>query len=181
MVTLPTLHTSRFVLRPVTIDDLEVFHRLWTNSETAALIKRHPHRSHPQSEERLQKLLLRQDRGELMTWAITAGGPMMGYVGLCRFVPEHRRAEVSYESEPAHRGRGVVAEALEALVGYAFGTLGLHRLEGHVDPDNAPSMRVLERCQFVREGLMRQNYAYDGVFYDTVIYGRLTPSDAVQD
>ena len=51
-------------------------------------------------------------------------------------------------------------------------TLGLHRVEGHVDPDNVRSVRVLERTSFVREGVLRANHLFDGNFYDTVIYGR---------
>ena len=110
-----------------------------------------------------------------MTWVITdkADGPMLGLVGLCRFVHEHRRAEVAYELLPEYRGRGLVSEAVDRVVEYAFTGLGLHRVEGHADPANTKSVRVLERCGFSREGLLRENYLFGGKFYDTVIFGCL--------
>jgi RimJ/RimL family protein N-acetyltransferase len=37
----------------------------------------------------------------------------------------------------------------------------------------APSIRLAERVGFRREGLLREDYAYDGRFYDTVVYGKL--------
>jgi hypothetical protein len=48
----------------------------------------------------------------------------------------------------------------------------LYRVEGHVDPDNARSIRMLKRTWFVREGVLRENHLFDGRFYDTAIYGR---------
>jgi ribosomal-protein-alanine N-acetyltransferase len=65
------------------------------------------------------------------------------------------------------------------VVRHAFEDLRLHRIEGHVDPDNARSIGVLERTSFLREGVLRGNFLFNGTYYDTVIYARtkaLTPA-----
>jgi RimJ/RimL family protein N-acetyltransferase len=68
-----------------------------------------------------------------------------------------------------------MSEALRLLVDFAFGSLGLHRLEADVDPRNGPSLRLLERLGFRREGLLRERYHAQGEIQDSVILGLLAP------
>ena len=145
VASMTSLKTSRLVLRPPAFSDIEAFHALWSDSAVTKHIKRHPHTTRTQSEARLERMLERHAAGDIKSWVFTEPeGPMLGFVGLCRFVPEHRRAEVAYELLPTHWGKGYVREALLEVVDHAFDTLMLHRLEGHADVDNARSIRVLE-------------------------------------
>jgi [ribosomal protein S5]-alanine N-acetyltransferase len=60
--------------------------------------------------------------------------------------------EVAYGTDPAHRGRGFATEVAQALTRFAFAS-GLVRLvRAHTKPDNAASIRVLEKCGFRRIG-----------------------------
>jgi RimJ/RimL family protein N-acetyltransferase len=56
---------------------------------------------------------------------------------------------------------------------FAFGRLGLHRVFADTDPRNAPSIRVLERLGFRREGLLREHYLVQDEPQDAVVYGLL--------
>ena len=51
-------------------------------------------------------------------------------------------------------GRGFMTEAMRGVMDLAFGELGLHRLHAVCDVDNAPVLRVLEKCGFRNEGRM---------------------------
>ena len=64
-------------------------------------------------------------------------------------------------------------EALTALIGYAFRTLDLHRIEADADPRNAASVRVLEHLGFVREGLLRERWHVGGEVSDSLLLGLL--------
>jgi ribosomal-protein-alanine N-acetyltransferase len=154
-------------------EDIEVVHELWSS----IAVKRHPLRSREESEARLTRTLASIEAGELASWAVTEppSESALGFVGLCRFERTHQRAEVAYELLPKHWGKGLASRALACVVRHGFETLALHRLEGHVEPDNVRSMRVLERVGFVREGLLRENYFAHGVFHDTVVYGKIAP------
>ena len=74
--------------------------------------------------------------------------------------------------EPYAR-RGFMTEAVRALAPYAFSALRLHRLEAACIPTNAPSMRLLESCGFVREGYARQYLCINGLWQDHLLYARL--------
>lgn len=71
-----------------------------------------------------------------------------------------RRAEIGYTLAPAHQGRGYATEAVAALVGYAFGTLGVERIQATADERNAPSIRVVERLGF--EAVARVHTTFKG-------------------
>jgi ribosomal-protein-alanine N-acetyltransferase len=56
---------------------------------------------------------------------------------------------------------------------YGFEFMKLHSVEANVNPDNTPSIKLLERNNFSREAYFKENYFYDGKFLDTVIYSLL--------
>ncbi len=85
----------------------------------------------------------------------------------------HRRAELGYALGSSHWRRGYMIEALPALIGHAFGDLALRRLEADVDPRNEPSLRLLDKLGFKREGLLRERYDVNGELQDTVLLGLL--------
>jgi ribosomal-protein-alanine N-acetyltransferase len=70
-------------------------------------------------------------------------------------------------------GRGYMTAALRLLLPTLFGELSLHRVEAACIPGNAASVRVLEKCGFVREGLARRYLCINGVWQDHLLFGML--------
>ncbi len=99
-------------------------------------------------------------------------GPL-GSIVLSSVERVHSRAMVSFWVAPEARGQGVAAQALWLLAGWAFGSLGLTRLELFIEPDNVASQRAAVRCGFVREGLLRSRWVSKGLRRDSVVYGLL--------
>ena len=66
-----------------------------------------------------------------------------------------------------------MSEGLAALIDHSFATLKLRRLEADVDPDNANSLRILDRMGFRREGLLRERWNVGGAIQDSVFLGLL--------
>jgi len=71
------------------------------------------------------------------------------------------------------QGRGFATEALRAVLGYLFSTLGKHRVFGSVDPRNAPSLALLERVGMRREAHFVESLWFKGAWADDVIYAML--------
>lgn len=69
--------------------------------------------------------------------------------------------------------QGYMTAALRALIPFGFDTLRLHRLEAACIPDNAASIRLLEKTGFRREGYARQYLCINGVWQDHLLFARL--------
>ena len=69
--------------------------------------------------------------------------------------------------------KGYMTAAVRALIPYSFTALRLHRLEAACIPDNAASIRLLEKTGFTREGYARSYLCINGVWQDHLLYARL--------
>ena len=69
--------------------------------------------------------------------------------------------------------QGYMTAALRALIPFCFGTLRLHRVEAACIPSNKPSIALLEKTGFQREGYARQYLCINGVWEDHLLYARL--------
>jgi len=78
-------------------------------------------------------------------------------------------AMLGYAIDAAHEGRGLMREALQAVLADAFGRLGLHRVQANVRPENERSLALLARLGFEREGLAREYLFIDGAWRDHVM------------
>jgi ribosomal-protein-alanine N-acetyltransferase len=88
---------------------------------------------------------------------------------------EHYRGEVGYVLLPEYQGKGIMHEALGAVIAYGFDVMKLHSIEANTNPNNTPSHKLLERHGFVREAYFKENYYYNGKFLDSAIYSLITP------
>jgi len=82
-------------------------------------------------------------------------------------------ATLGYWMGAPHAGKGFMARAVRAAVTFAFATLRLHRIEASCLPTNDPSIRLLERCGFKREGLARAYLRINGMWQDHLLYAIL--------
>ena len=111
----------------------------------------------------------------LFQWGIelTGNGRIIGTCTLAEVSVQNRRAELGFALGRAWWGQGYAREAVEALLGFAFGRLNLHRVEADADPRNDASIRLLERVGFVREGTLRERWIVAGETQDTAFFGLL--------
>ncbi len=77
-------------------------------------------------------------------------------------------AFLGYKLDKDYINKGYMSVAVEMLVEYAFEELGLHRIEANVMPRNKASLRVLEKNQFINEGISKYYININGVWEDHV-------------
>jgi RimJ/RimL family protein N-acetyltransferase len=104
-------------------------------------------------------------------------GAFLGIAALVAIEREENQAEIGYVVAREARGRGIATRALRLVTDYALGQVGLERVQLVIDVENEPSLRVAERCGYVREGVARSLYVKPGRRADMVVYSRL-PGDS---
>ncbi|MEE1620451.1 GNAT family protein [Zafaria sp. J156] len=75
-------------------------------------------------------------------------------------------ASIGYWVDGARAGNGLAPDAVALAADFCFGTLGLHRLEINIRPENAPSLRVAEKLGFRDEGVRERFLHIDGAWAD---------------
>ncbi|WP_200799902.1 GNAT family N-acetyltransferase [Hymenobacter daecheongensis] len=175
---MPTLTTARLMLRPLRPADAPDLFVLRADPQVMRFIPRPLAQTVADAEEYIVQSNERMAEGQLLNWGLTlrSDDRVIGTIGYFRLKPEHFRAEIGYLLHPGHHGTGLMQEAVAAVLDYGFGTMNLHSVEAVVDPENAASIRLLERNRFVREGHFRQNEFFDGKFLDTAYYSLLHPA-----
>jgi len=105
--------------------------------------------------------------GRCLPFAVTYDDRLAGQVTVASIVRgAFQSANVGYWLDGRLAGRGVIPTALAMVVDHCFTTVGLHRVEANVRPENAPSRRVVEKLGFRQEALHERFLFIDNAWRD---------------
>lgn len=171
--TVPTLETSRLLIRCLRMEDAPAMLDILSDEETVRFWGRPMMTELSQAETYTRENLQWMEDGHCLYWGLEekTSGRMIGTCTLFRLDSDNRRGEIGYLLNRAYWQLGLMSEALECVIAYAFGELKLHRLEADTDPDNIASIRILERFGFQREGLFRDRWLINGRWCDSLMLG----------
>lgn len=113
--------------------------------------------------------------GEFAVWSIVdAQGRFSGNCMVVRIDADQRTAMVAYRTAPWARGKGLATAAVAAMTHWAFGPVGLERLELVHAVANPASCRVADKAGFVFEGTLAGGYRDDaGTRWDSHLHALL--------
>jgi ribosomal-protein-serine acetyltransferase len=116
------------------------------------------------------------DQGRAARFAVRdrQSGELIGVVGLDSCVHLHRSCELGYWLRREFTGRGLMTEAADACVRFAFERMGMHRIRCAAATDNVPSLRVIGRLGFRFEGIARQAEWVGSRWLDHALFARLS-------
>lgn len=105
--------------------------------------------------------------------AIRYRSKVTGMIGFHKVDWLNHSTSIGYWLGEAYQGRGIITRSCRCLIDYAFGNLGLNRIEIRCAPGNTRSRAIPERLGFREEGTIRQaEWLYDR-YVDHIIYGML--------
>jgi len=170
----PVLVTG-LVLREIAEHDVEAVFEMESDPVAMRFWSRLPMQDISEARESVERGMGFFSSRTALKWCVTrpADDRMLGHLSLFNFSEQSGRADIGYGLGRAHWGQGFMHEALTAVVDYAFGPLGLRRLEADVDPRNQASLRAVERLGFTRKGLLRERWQVGDEISDTVFLGLL--------
>jgi len=195
----PILRTERLVLRPMTTEDGPALFELRTDPVINRYIDRLPTTELEDALRFIEKIDKGIRDNHWLYWAIAEATSkedqsheghegqgvlkdhgvlkdqelnydhLIGTICLWNFVPTDDKAELGYELSAARQGRGLMSEAVEAVLAYGFGTIGLSAVEAAVHPENAASVKVLKRAGFTLVGTF-EDTTLNGEAVEMLIY-----------
>ena len=113
--------------------------------------------------------------GRTLPFVITYDGALVGQVTLGNITwGSLRGGYIGYWVDQAVAGRGVMPTAVALVCDHAWATMGLHRIEVNIRPENVASRRVVEKLGFREEGLRPAYLHIDGGWRDHLSYALTT-------
>lgn len=176
----PAPHIDQVIVRPITLEDAEVFHRLVSRERDRLRLY------FPMTVERtadpvhtaayVAELVARASVPEMrchLVWIEGTEEPV-GVVFLKNFDLRVMKCELAYFTALGAQGRSVATNAVAWAVDEAFRRYNLQRVFVRIDPSNAASVRVVEKNGFVEEGILRRDHrTSDGRLLDVLILAKL--------
>jgi len=171
------LNTRDLRLRPLTLADAEGMFAMLSDPESMKYWSDRPITEFDDALQVLHKDLESDAQGNSMCWAVTPKGQdrMIGKCILFQLNPANHRAEIGFILNRDYWRQGLMRQALEAVIDFAFARLKLHRIEADVDTENTGSLAVLEKLGFEREGLFRDRWYVYGEWQHSVMLGLINP------
>ena len=159
------IHTERLTLRPYEMSDLHRLHAvLYSDSEAMRLLG--GPRELFGTRASLERSINQQETAGFSFWPVIerSSGLLIGEAGLFPLSPDGPDVALGYAFGVAYWGRGYATEAARAVLGEAFGPLGMDRVVAITREANVRSQHVLTKLGFRSEG-MRHVWGAEQLFF----------------
>ncbi|MDZ4790592.1 MAG: GNAT family protein [Hyphomicrobiales bacterium] len=177
----PTLAVENLLLKPPQMSDYPAWSKLrgdsraflaqweplWSDDELsrAAFRRRLRYYQREGDEETGYAFFLHRVHDNALMGGVTLSNVRRGVSQSCA---------VGYWMGEQYAGQGHMCKAMQSVISFVFDTLKLHRLEAASMPANLPSIRLLNRLGFTREGLARGNLRINGAWEDHLLFALLS-------
>jgi ribosomal-protein-alanine N-acetyltransferase len=166
----PKIITERLVLREITVRDAECIYKLLSNPEVIKYDTFELFTDIKQAEDLIECFSEGFRKKTAIFWGICLKN-QSEVIGFCKCEIEipKIRADFGYDLRPEHWNKGIMTEALDAVIDFTFNKANVNRIEASVSNENNGSIRVLEKLGFVKEGVLRKRSYWGGRCHDMVM------------
>jgi len=171
----PKLETERFILRKGVVNDSKDLFELYSNEN---VVKYLPLKLFDSVEDAIDEInwyekIFKEQIG--LRWVIeeTMTQKVIGTCGYLNYEKEHNRIEIGYDLKPEYWGKGIMQEALSKIIHFAFTSMKINKIEAKIEPENKSSIKLLEKLDFYKEGVLRQHEFEKGKYVDLAIFSIL--------
>jgi len=172
----PIFISSELCLDQITDKDaLDLQHQIGSEAVYKHLIQLpHPY----ELSDAMSFIRLVQDQketnGKLTNWSIRLNNKIIGGIGQHLKYPEQpHKDEIGYWLGTNFWGQGIMTKVLKVYVNHLFAHTTLERLEAPVFKDNIASCKVLENCNFIKEGTLKHAYKKQNTLIDAYLYAKV--------
>jgi len=170
------LETKRLILRRFIMEDAEYMFNNWTNDDEVTKYLTWPsHGDINVTKKILEQWIQRYEKNDSYLWAIVLKeiNQPVGSISVVGQRDDIKMVHIGYCIGKNWWNRGIVSEALGAIIRFFFEEVGVNRIESRHDPNNPGSGKVMEKCGMKYEGLLRQADKNNQGIVDAACYGLL--------
>lgn len=153
------IETDRLILRRYVIEDADAMYKNWaSDSEVTKFLTWQPHSSVEVSRGIIENWLKEYSDEKYYQWAIVLkdnGNEPIGDISVVHMNEDISMVHIGYCLGRAWWRRGIMSEALKAVMDYMFDTVEVNRVESRHDPMNPNSGKVMQKCGMKYEGTLR--------------------------
>jgi ribosomal-protein-alanine N-acetyltransferase len=172
----PRLETNRLILREMHLCDADALYQILSDEAVTQYYDDEAFTDISQAQDQIESWENGYKNRWSLRWgiALNSGGGILGTCGYYGFHTWHQRAAIGYELARSHWRKGLMTEALTAILNFGFEVMELNRVQASVIPGNISSIRLLENLGFANEGLLAQYENWGGKgFVDLYMFGLL--------
>lgn len=175
----PTLTTERLVLREMMLDDKHAMFAIRSNPEMMRYVPRPLAKTVDDAVALIETIRKAIQETTGINFAITLKetGELIGAIGYFNISKENHRAELGYILHTDYQGKGLMQEAVKAVIKFAFNDIKLHAIEAVINPENTASIQVVERNGFTRDAFFKDYIMHNDEYIDAYIYTLINPHD----
>ncbi|HVX51901.1 MAG TPA: GNAT family N-acetyltransferase [Chitinophagaceae bacterium] len=142
--------TERLTLRQLVITDEQEIFTLRSDSEINKYLDRQISRTIDDARNFIHKVNENINNNNSLYWAITVSGKnsLVGTICLFGFSEDNNKCEMGYELLTNFQGQGIMREAAQKVIDYAFNTIQVKKIEAFIHRDNRDSIKLLEKLSF---------------------------------
>lgn len=153
------IETDRLILRRYKIEDADAMYKNWaSDSEVTKFLTWQPHSSVEVSRGIIENWLKEYSDEKYYQWAIVLkdnGNEPIGDISVVHMKEDISMVHIGYCLGRAWWRRGIMSEALKAVMDFMFDTVEVNRVESRHDPMNPNSGKVMQKCGMKYEGTLR--------------------------
>lgn len=172
---IPVMETPRLILRKAELGDITDLYEYASNPLVTKYTTWEHHKTMDATKQFILYLLDRYAKKKVADWGMVHKETQK-FIGTCGFTGwdiEHSKAGIGYAMNPTFWGKGLMTEAVKALIDFGFIKMKLNRIEATCTTENIGSRRVMEKVGMRREATLRQALFFRGKFVDKYIYAIL--------
>ena len=152
-----TIHTERLVLRRFRMEDAQAMFDNWaSDEEVTKYLTWPPHETVDTTQMVLSDWVASYEKPDFYLWAIEFEGQPIGSISVVELNADVEKAHIGYCIGKNWWRRGIMSEALKAVMDHLFDEVGMNRVEACFDTRNPNSGRVMAKCGMKFEGTFRQ-------------------------
>ncbi|MFQ4140739.1 GNAT family protein [Chlorogloeopsis sp. ULAP02] len=169
----PKLETKNLILRETQLVDASAVFKIFADDEVTKFHDLETFTCLEQAQFLIERRRKRFQNKQGIRWGIARKEDNI-IIGSCGYgIKNEFQAEIGYELARVYWQKGIMIEALRAMINWGFHQLGLNRIEAMVMVENIASVKLLGNLGFVEEGILREYGFWKGQFHDLKVFSLL--------